>query len=101
MRASNQMGRAQNPPLPDLLAQGWAIYSIDYRTNPRYTLDPLEWDDTLVAVGSCNLDALSLNQMDESAVLVDDARVAEDEARRFLEDLDHSKELVFKKTAAR
>jgi dipeptidyl aminopeptidase/acylaminoacyl peptidase len=50
VRASRQMGNAKNPPIPDFLAQGWAVYSIDYRTNPQYTLDPLEWDDTLVAV---------------------------------------------------
>jgi dipeptidyl aminopeptidase/acylaminoacyl peptidase len=50
LRASRQLGRAQNPPIPDLLAQGWAVYSIDYRTNPRYTLDPLEWEDTAIAV---------------------------------------------------
>src|SRR5262245_13720120 len=42
-RASNQMGRASHPPLPEFLAQGWAVYSIDFRPNPRYTLDPLEW----------------------------------------------------------
>jgi cardiolipin synthase len=59
-------------------------------------------DDTLVAVGSCNLDALSLNKMDESAVLVDDARLAQDEGRRFLEDLSRSKEIVPpRKTAGR
>jgi dipeptidyl aminopeptidase/acylaminoacyl peptidase len=50
VRASRQMGAAKNPPIPDFLAQGWAVYSIDYRTNPRYILDPLEWDDTLVAI---------------------------------------------------
>jgi dipeptidyl aminopeptidase/acylaminoacyl peptidase len=50
VRASRQMGAAQNPPIPDFLAQGWAVYSIDYRTNPRYLLDPLEWDDTIVAI---------------------------------------------------
>jgi dipeptidyl aminopeptidase/acylaminoacyl peptidase len=49
-RAGNVLGRASNPPIPDFLAQGWAVYSIDYRTNPRYILDPLEWEDTLVAV---------------------------------------------------
>jgi dipeptidyl aminopeptidase/acylaminoacyl peptidase len=49
-RASNQLGRANHPPLPDFLAQGWAVYSIDFRPNPRYTLDPLEWDDTLIAI---------------------------------------------------
>jgi dipeptidyl aminopeptidase/acylaminoacyl peptidase len=50
VRASRQMGHAQNPPIPAFLAQRWAVYSIDYRTNPRYMLDPLEWDDTLVAI---------------------------------------------------
>lgn len=50
IRASNVLGRANKPPIPAFLAEGWAVYSIDYRTNPRYTLDPLEWDDTLIAV---------------------------------------------------
>jgi len=50
MRASNVLGRASNPPIPDFLAQGWAVYTVDYRPNPQYTLDPLEWDDTLIAV---------------------------------------------------
>jgi dipeptidyl aminopeptidase/acylaminoacyl peptidase len=50
VRASRVLGRASNPPIPDFLAQGWAVYTIDYRTNPRYILDPLELDDTLVAV---------------------------------------------------
>ena len=50
VRASNVLGRAANPPLPDFLAQGWAVYTIDFRPNPRYPLDPLEWDDPLVAV---------------------------------------------------
>ena len=49
-RASRVLGRASNPPIPDFLARGWAVYTIDYRPNPRYTLDPLEWEDTVVAV---------------------------------------------------
>ncbi len=49
-RAGKVLGRASHPPIADFLAQGWAVYSIDYRTNPRYTLDPLEWEDTLSAV---------------------------------------------------
>jgi dipeptidyl aminopeptidase/acylaminoacyl peptidase len=49
-RASRVLGKASNPPIPDFLARGWAVYSIDYRTNPRYLLDPLEWDDTVIAV---------------------------------------------------
>ncbi len=50
LRASRVLGRASNPPLPDFLAQGWAVYTIDYRPNPRYTLDPLELEDTIIAV---------------------------------------------------
>jgi acetyl esterase/lipase len=49
-RAGKQLGRSNHPPLPDFLAQGWAVFAIDYRTNPRYTLDALEWDDTVIAV---------------------------------------------------
>ncbi len=49
-RASRQLGAAKSPPIPAFLAEGWAVYSIDFRTNPRYTLDPLEWDDTAIAV---------------------------------------------------
>ncbi|HUV65298.1 MAG TPA: prolyl oligopeptidase family serine peptidase [Sedimentisphaerales bacterium] len=50
LRASQVLGRASNPPIPDFLAQGWAVYTVDYRPNPRYTLDPLELEDTVVAV---------------------------------------------------
>ncbi len=50
LRASRVLGRASNPPIPDFLAQGWAVYTVDYRPNPRYTLDPLELEDTVVAV---------------------------------------------------
>jgi len=50
VRAGKGLGRATHPPIPEFLAQGWAVYSIDYRPNPRYTLDPLEWDDTAAAV---------------------------------------------------
>lgn len=49
-------------------------------------------DDTLVAVGSCNLDALSLNKLEEGALVVDDRRIALEEERRFIDDLAHSRE---------
>lgn len=49
-RAVNSLGHSSNPPIPDFLAQGWAVYSIDYRPNARYKIDPLEIDDTLAAV---------------------------------------------------
>jgi cardiolipin synthase len=49
-------------------------------------------DDAVVMVGSTNLDALSLNHMDEGALLVADPALAKEEARRFLQDLSHSVE---------
>jgi dipeptidyl aminopeptidase/acylaminoacyl peptidase len=49
-RASNILGRAVHPPIPEFLAQGWAVYYVDFRPNPRYMIDPLEWDDTLLAI---------------------------------------------------
>ena len=61
-------------------------------------------DDEVVMVGSTNLDALSLNHMDEGALVVVDRRLAQEEERRFLQDLSHSKERVpagAKRTAGR
>lgn len=63
-------------------------------------------DDSIVMVGSCNLDALSLNRLDEGALLVDDPKLAADEARRFLDDIARSVERIpdgapIKRTAAR
>ena len=49
-------------------------------------------DDRIVAVGSCNLDALSLNKMNEGALVVLDEKLAQEEARRFLQDLSLSTE---------
>jgi len=48
-RASDALGRASSPPIPAFLAQGWAVYYIDYRPNPRYKIDPLEFEDTVLA----------------------------------------------------
>jgi dipeptidyl aminopeptidase/acylaminoacyl peptidase len=50
LRASQALGRASNPPIPDFLAEGWAVYSIDFRPNPRYMIDSLEFEDTVVAL---------------------------------------------------
>src|SRR5689334_16145034 len=33
-RASNVLGRAMHPPIPDFLAQDWAVYYVDFRPNP-------------------------------------------------------------------
>ena len=51
-------------------------------------------DDSLVQVGSSNLDALSLNKMDEGALVADDARLAKELERQWVEDLRHSAERV-------
>ena len=51
-------------------------------------------DDRVVLVGSANLDALSLNEMDEGALVVQDPRLAREEARKFLDDLNRSIERV-------
>lgn len=51
-------------------------------------------DDTLVAVGSSNLDALSLNKMDEGVLVAEDARLAKELERQWVQDLLHSAERV-------
>jgi cardiolipin synthase len=51
-------------------------------------------DDSLVMVGSCNLEPLSPNRMDEGALVVEDPRLAREEARRFMDDAALSKERI-------
>src|SRR5207253_10758572 len=51
-------------------------------------------DDSIVMVGSCNLEPLSLNRMDEGALVAVDAKLAREESRRFLDDLARSTERV-------
>jgi cardiolipin synthase len=49
-------------------------------------------DRSLVAVGSCNLDPLSLNKMDEGALVADDPALAKQLERQWTQDLAHAKE---------
>jgi cardiolipin synthase len=49
-------------------------------------------DRSLVAVGSCNLDPLSLNKMDEGALVVDDPALARQLERQWTQDLAHATE---------
>jgi len=49
-------------------------------------------DRSLVAVGSCNLDPLSLNKMDEGALVADDPLLAKQLERQWTQDLAHAKE---------
>jgi cardiolipin synthase A/B len=51
-------------------------------------------DDNLVAVGSANLDALSLNKMDEAMLVAVDERLAKELERQWVEDLKLSAERV-------
>jgi cardiolipin synthase len=51
-------------------------------------------DDSLVQVGSSNLDALSLNKMDEGALVADDPKLAKALERQWVEDLRNSAERV-------
>jgi cardiolipin synthase len=49
-------------------------------------------DQSLVAVGSCNLDPLSLNKMDEGALVADDAALAKQLERQWTQDVAHAKQ---------
>ncbi len=48
-------------------------------------------DDRLSVVGSINMDPLSLNKLDESAIVIDDAAFAEGMAKSFVQDCTHAK----------
>ncbi|MCA1827109.1 MAG: phospholipase D-like domain-containing protein [Myxococcales bacterium] len=60
-------------------------------------------DDSIVLVGSCNLEPLSLNKLDDGALVAVDARLAREASRRFLDDLARSTERApaSRKTAGR
>ncbi len=47
--ATYGLGRALKAPTADFLKAGWAVYSIDYRPQPRFMLDPVEIDDCVAA----------------------------------------------------
>jgi cardiolipin synthase A/B len=49
-------------------------------------------DRSLVAVGSCNLDPLSLNKMDEGTLVADDPALAKQLERQWTQDLAHATE---------
>jgi cardiolipin synthase len=51
-------------------------------------------DDAITAVGSTNLDALSLNKLNEGTLVVVDEDFARGEARQFLDDLALAREVV-------
>lgn len=57
-------------------------------------------DDEVAMIGSCNLDALSLNKMDEGALIVADPKVVAQQAQRFLQDLALAQERVSEQRSA-
>jgi cardiolipin synthase len=48
-------------------------------------------DDALSVIGSINMDPLSLNKLDEGAIVIDDAAFAEGMAQSFIQDCTHAK----------
>jgi dipeptidyl aminopeptidase/acylaminoacyl peptidase len=43
-------GKVQRPPIADLVKQGWAVYSADYRHAEKIGIYSIEFDDTVKAV---------------------------------------------------
>ncbi len=49
-QATIAMGRSQRSPFEDVVKQGWAIYSADYRHEEKIGIYPIEFEDTVKAV---------------------------------------------------
>src|SRR5690242_17384288 len=45
-----ELGRRMKEPTANLVAAGWAIVCLDFRPNPRTTLDPSDLDDAMAAI---------------------------------------------------
>jgi cardiolipin synthase len=81
---------SQRSRMRDLMKHG--VRAFEYRPTMLHS-KTIILDDRYVAIGSCNLDPLSLNKMDEGAVVADDPKLNAEEARRYLDDLGNSIEL--------
>jgi cardiolipin synthase len=86
---------AQRSRMDNLLTAGVRAY--EYKPAMMHAKTIL-LDDRYFVVGSCNMDPLSLNKMDEGALVVDDPRLAADELRRLTTDLKNSDERRLRKT---
>ena len=49
-QATYTLGRSMKEPAANLVAAGWAIFSLDFRPNSRAMLDPQEIDDGVAAI---------------------------------------------------
>jgi cardiolipin synthase len=82
---------AQRATYPRLLEAGVRLW--EYQPSMMHAKTLLV-DDRLAVVGSTNMDALSLNRLEEGSLVVDDRAFATTLAQTFLEDLEHSKEIA-------
>jgi dipeptidyl aminopeptidase/acylaminoacyl peptidase len=48
VRGTHALGRMRAAPVASFIAQGWAVYSIDFR--PQSGFQPIEWDDGCRAI---------------------------------------------------
>jgi cardiolipin synthase len=80
----------QHKEYPELLRAGIRIW--EYTPSMMHSKTMLA-DDELAVVGSINLDPLSLHELEESALLIQDRSVTTDLARQFEADVLHANEL--------
>lgn len=80
---------AQQVEYPSLIASGVRIW--EYEPTMLHTKTILT-NDRLAVVGSINLDPLSLNKLEESALVIDDERIGAELARQFEADCAHASE---------
>jgi cardiolipin synthase len=80
---------AQRSRMDKLAAAG--VHAFEYKPTMMHA-KTLLLDDRYFAIGSCNMDPLSLNKMDEGALVVDDPKLAADEQRRLKTDMKNSEE---------
>ena len=81
---------AQHKEYPELLRAGIRIW--EYTPSMMHSKTMLA-DDELAVVGSINLDPLSLRELEESALLIQDRNVTAELARQFEADALHANEL--------
>ncbi len=79
---------AQRRLYPQLAAAGIRVW--EYQPSMIHSKTMIV-DDRLSVIGSINMDPLSLNKLDEGAIVVDDAAFAEGMAESFVQDCTHAK----------
>ena len=80
---------AQHEEYPALLAAGIRVW--EYTPSMIHTKTMVA-DDALVVIGSINLDPLSLNMLEEGALVMIDRPIAAELARQFEGDVQHADE---------